>query len=48
MKCDNLLEARMVAAKINNLSATKELGVLGEVDVKSQVELFARLVGFFV
>ena len=33
----------MVAAKINNLSATKELGVLGEVDVKAQVELLLGL-----
>ena len=35
LKRDNLLEARMVVVKINNLTIVKELGVLARNDVEN-------------
>jgi len=48
LKLDNLLEARTIAAKINNLRVTMELGELREDDMKAPVRTLLSLLAPYV
>lgn len=43
LKRNNLLEARTITAKINNLKVAMELGVLEKDDMKAQVRMLLGL-----